>query len=214
MSRKRTQLIIFSCILIPAGACLYELVEQARAAARCTLCKSHIFQVGFAQHCYLDAFGEFPHDVVDDDGVPLLSWRVRILPYLGRQELFDEFHLDEPWDSKHNISLLPRMPPYFQCIDCSPEQKTGFCTNFFHVEHNPVYKKERATELLMIECCHSDIPWTKPGDPAVTEQSFVVNSPGHSVSSNHRDGSAWVCQLDCRCRRVKSGENATETSIP
>ena len=208
MSRKRTLLIIVSCLLIPAGAWLYEFVERARAAARCTQCKSHIFQVGFALHVYLEAYGEFPRDVVDEDGTPLLSWRVKILPYLGAPELFEEFHLDEPWDSEHNISLLPRMLPYFQCIDCSPEQKSGFCTNFFHVGNNPVYNKDRATDLLLIECSHSDIPWTKPGDPPMTEQSFFVNSPGHSVSSNHRDGSAWVCQIDSHCRRVKTGEDA------
>ncbi len=208
MFRKRALFIIASSVVILAGALLYEFVAQARAAARCTQCKSHIFQVGFALHVYLEAYGEFPHDVVDEDGTPLLSWRIKILPYLNAKELFDEFHLDETWDSEHNISLLPRMLPYFQCIDCSVEQKSGFCTNYFYAEDRPVYAKERVSELLLIECSHSDIPWTKPSDPAMTELSFVVNSPGHSVSSNHRDGSAWVCQLDGRCRRVKTAEDA------
>lgn len=36
------------------------------------------------------------------------------MPYLsGEQALFDQFHLDEPWDSPHNRTLLPKMPKTF-----------------------------------------------------------------------------------------------------
>lgn len=44
------------------------------------------------------------------DGTPLHSWRVLILPYIEGQELYDQFRLDEPWDSPHNLRLLDRMP--------------------------------------------------------------------------------------------------------
>lgn len=52
----------------------------------------------------------------DSDGktVPLqLSWRVMILPFVEQKELFEQFHLDEPWDSPHNIQLLPKMPEVY-----------------------------------------------------------------------------------------------------
>jgi len=42
-----------------------------------------------------------------------LSWRVSLLPFLGHGELFQQFNLDEPWDSPHNLSLLPFMPDVF-----------------------------------------------------------------------------------------------------
>ena len=38
---------------------------------------------------------------------------MRILPFLEQQALFDEFKLDEPWDSPHNKALLERMPSVF-----------------------------------------------------------------------------------------------------
>ena len=56
-------------------------------------------------HCRLP-----PAAVCDSSGKPLLSWRVLVLPYIDQDELFKEFHLDEPWDSPHNVALLPRMP--------------------------------------------------------------------------------------------------------
>ena len=42
-----------------------------------------------------------------------LSWRVHILPYLEQKELYDKFHLDEPWDSDHNKALIKEMPGIF-----------------------------------------------------------------------------------------------------
>ncbi len=51
-----------------------------------------------------------PSAICDKDGHPLLSWRVAILPYLGEGNLYKQFHLDEPWDSPHNRTLIAKMP--------------------------------------------------------------------------------------------------------
>src|SRR5947209_4748780 len=62
-------------------------------------------------HNYHDTHGQLPPAVVyGADGTPLYSWRVLILPYIEQQELYQQFHLDEPWDSPHNRALLPLMP--------------------------------------------------------------------------------------------------------
>ena len=39
-----------------------------------------------------------------------LSWRVLLLPYLEEKTLYEQFHLDEPWDSPNNKKLIERMP--------------------------------------------------------------------------------------------------------
>lgn len=59
--------------------------------------------------------GQFPYtpEQLDSEGKPLLSWRVHILPYLEQKELYNQFHLDEPWDSPHNLSLIPQMPKVY-----------------------------------------------------------------------------------------------------
>ena len=67
-----------------------------------------------ASHRFEEANGEFPaHAIYSDAGEPLLSWRVAILPYIGQQSLYDQFRLDERWDSEHNISLIRQMPSHF-----------------------------------------------------------------------------------------------------
>src|SRR5260370_1299916 len=60
---------------------------------------------------YQDTHGGLPTAVVyGNNGEPLLSWRVSLLPYIEQNELFKQFRLDEPWDSPHNNQLLPQMP--------------------------------------------------------------------------------------------------------
>jgi hypothetical protein len=36
-----------------------------------------------------------------------------LLPFLDEVKLYREFHFDEPWDSEHNKTLLPRMPKVY-----------------------------------------------------------------------------------------------------
>jgi hypothetical protein len=54
-----------------------------------------------------------PAAIYDKNDKPLLSWRVLLLPYLEEDDLFAQFHLDEPWDSKHNKPLLAKMPKQY-----------------------------------------------------------------------------------------------------
>jgi hypothetical protein len=64
-----------------------------------------------AMHKYHDTYGRFPPAVVySRDGKPLHSWRVLLLPFLGQNKLYEQFKLDEPWDSRANQPLLARMP--------------------------------------------------------------------------------------------------------
>lgn len=55
-----------------------------------------------------------PAYLADKQGKPLLSWRVALLPYLGQYDLYQRFHVDEPWDSPHNRQLIPLMPNAYQ----------------------------------------------------------------------------------------------------
>lgn len=72
-------------------------------------------RIGEALLAFHDKEGRFPAAAAQSaDGKPLLSWRVALLPYLGAEDLFTQFRLDEPWDSPHNKPLAQRMPAVFQ----------------------------------------------------------------------------------------------------
>lgn len=76
-------------------------------------------QYGVALHTYHDVWRCWPISDVkkehfDKNGKPFLSWRVHVLPYMEQQPLYDKFHLDEPWDSEHNLKLAEYLPPYLK----------------------------------------------------------------------------------------------------
>lgn len=81
-------------------------------------------QLGVAMHNHCDTAGHFPDPICDPNGKMLLSWRVAILPHIEEGALFNEFKLDEPWDSEHNKKLIPRMPKVFRT--CNTEGLTHF----------------------------------------------------------------------------------------
>ncbi len=71
-----------------------------------------------------EANGDYPNNSYDVTGKPLLSWRVQILPWLGLEELYDQFQFGEAWDSTKNKALLAKMPEIFS-IDGDLEKAQG-----------------------------------------------------------------------------------------
>lgn len=110
-----TTVLVMTAITGTLVALLLPAIAAARDAARRTCSMNNVRQIEIgllqyeADHACLPAYANF-----DTNGKPLLSWRVHVLPYLGENELYEAFHLDEPWDSQHNKKLIPRMPALFR----------------------------------------------------------------------------------------------------
>ncbi len=112
----------------------------------------------------------------DKQGKPLLSWRVHILPYLGEQKLYKQFHLDEPWDSEHNKKLIGRMPEVFRSSDNAELAKEGKTTFLAPLGEATVFPDKRGVRigeitdgtsntifLVDVETSRAVI-WTRPED--------------------------------------------------
>jgi prepilin-type processing-associated H-X9-DG protein len=94
---------------------LLPAVNAAREAARRNQSANNMKMIGLAMHNYHDVHGRLPATAnVDENGEPLLSWRVHLLPFMDERDLYEQFHLDEPWDSDHNKPLIPRMPAFYR----------------------------------------------------------------------------------------------------
>ena len=102
------------------------------------------------------------------------SWRVALLPHLGEQELYKEFHLDEPWDGPHNKKLIERMPAIFACtIEGLPSGSTRYLAAQGPGAMFDEGKGRSLTDvtdgisntILLLEVDESlAVPWTKPDD--------------------------------------------------
>ena len=73
--------------------------------------ETRLAKIGAAFYAFHAEFQHFPPAASRDlEGKRLLSWRVHLLPFLGHDDLYREFHLNEPWDSPHNSLLIEKMP--------------------------------------------------------------------------------------------------------
>ena len=90
-------------------------------------------QIAFAFHGYHETYLSFipnPADNnpahFDENGKLKVSWRVHLLPFLEVENgLYDQFKLDEPWDSPNNKPLSARMPDIYR-TDGDEGNKTRF----------------------------------------------------------------------------------------
>jgi hypothetical protein len=97
------------------AAMAFPALQSSRAASYRMQSSNNMRSIGLAWHNFHDAYNAFPAAFnTDEEGNALLSWRVHILPYLGEQELYGQFHLDEPWNSEHNRKLIRRMPVVYK----------------------------------------------------------------------------------------------------
>ena len=88
----------------------------AMEAAYVTTCIVNAKRICLAFYDYHEKYGTLPPAyTVDENGRPLHSWRVLILPFLEQQELYDRIRLDEPWDSEYNRQFHDIVIPAFHC---------------------------------------------------------------------------------------------------
>src|SRR5579872_2651094 len=81
--------------------------------------KNNLKQIALAFMDYHDQKFRIASNIYSiDDKRLLLSWRVAILPYLGKEEakLYSQFNLDEPWNSDNNRKLVEKMPKLFEPV--------------------------------------------------------------------------------------------------
>jgi prepilin-type processing-associated H-X9-DG protein len=155
-------------------ALLLPATQAAREAARRSQCVNNLKQIGLAMHNYHSANNNFPGNIADKKGKPLMSWRVAILPYIEQQELYNKFKLDEPWDSPNNKELIQYMPQVYTCPSRPALPKST--QTHYQVFFGPgaLFDKDGPTgiqnvtdgtsnTMMAVEAANA-VTWTKPDD--------------------------------------------------
>jgi prepilin-type processing-associated H-X9-DG protein len=205
MSKSTVTLIVVACIAgmamccVPASIALFlPAVQQAREAARRAQCQNNLRQIGLALMNYETVYGTFPPAfVADENGKPMHSWRVLILPYLEQQALYDSYDFSQPWDGPNNSRLLSQMPATFRCPS-DPSGTNATTTAYVGAfgEHcifrgsKPVRFSEimdgSANTLMVGEATDAGIPWMKPDDIDVALHPTLSDPKG--FTSHHARG--------------------------
>jgi hypothetical protein len=163
----------FLCIPVIMIGLLLPAVQKVREAANRIKSANNLQVLALGMHSYHDRVQRFPPPVVlGKDGKPLYSWRVLILPYVGHDQLYKQFHLDEAWDSPHNKSLLSQMPDVF-VVPGEPVTEP-FTTHYQMFVGEEAFGRPKGLKItditdgtsntIMIVEAAEAVPWTKPAD--------------------------------------------------
>jgi prepilin-type processing-associated H-X9-DG protein len=179
-------------------------ITAARDTVRRTTSMNNLKQIGLAFHNYHDVNGRFPAPVLygsKDHSIPY-SWRVAILPFLEQNDLYQQYHFDEPWDGPNNRKLLEQMPGVYSYPGPDGRSPSSRTISSYYVFSGSAaalgsaVRSEQAADgpgvaqitdgtsntILAVEW-QGDIPWTKPLDIP-----FDPNGPRVELGGYQPDG--------------------------
>lgn len=177
--------LMFVVSLATMSANLLEGVQESLPRSKT---ESNLEELAIAIQGYESVHRRIPQRAIrDSDGKPLLSWRVLLLPYLGQDELYSQFRLNEAWDSEHNKKLLEKMPAVY--ANPNSELQLGYTTYlapFGYADRReqtawdvePLLLRQVSDGLgntaAVVEVTPSSaVPWTKPEDFDLKERELL-----------------------------------------
>lgn len=159
---------------------------------------------------YADNRKAFPGSAMSDNSKnPTLSWRVAILPYIGYEDLYNRFNVDESWESPDNYKLLDEIPDVYR-LPKESNNLTPFLVpiaseGIFHgyirsLRMNDVEDSDGVADTLMLLEVSRDkaIPWTKPADLEVERENAA-----QMILANSGENGCFVAWANGHVTRLK-----------
>lgn len=170
--------------------------ENVHALESCHTDMTYLLMAMNAYHEDYDCYP--PAYTVDEDGKPLHSWRVLILPYIEEYRLHYHIKQDEPWDSEHNsVFHVDEMPYEYGCVTNTTENWEKGYTSFKMVlgpnsiSDGPNSRskdeiKRPLSELIVLVEVIPSTNWMEPVDITEEElQKGANHSRTEGIGSTH-----------------------------
>ncbi len=184
-------------------------------------CSNNLKQIGLALHNYRSEFGSFPPIMTKaEDGSPLHSWRVLLLPYLEHESLYDQIDLNQPWDAPVNRALHAQCPPVFRCPEL--RLREGYTAYQAILDSNAWTQKEEVGKsplgdsmavrenVMVLELTRDHVVvWMNPHDPDWATHCGVMTN--NAMKQIHRTMVAHLLLVDGSVRAV--GEDEMESIV-
>lgn len=197
LGQKRVGIAIIVCLAV--GQFFFPAIDGARDAILRSGCSDKLRTLTYALLDYESENGHFPPPFsTSDDGTPLHSWRVLLLPYLGEAQLFEQIDKTRPWDDPVNVPFHDQMPDVF-CCDVrqyhSRWRQKGNTTAYVVVvgkttAWSPSLKTNRHSltdgslwTVSIVESENHRIPWMAPHDPTLNSflAEFKIEESSHAI---------------------------------
>jgi hypothetical protein len=183
---------LFYALLTPA-------IGKAKAAAGKSQSNNNMKQIILALHNYHDTQMSFPPAYVTDaNGKPLYSWRVLILPYMERGDLYDQFDKTKSWDDPANAAISEMMIEEFRSPS-DPNVSESGASYFCLVGANTMLPPDKGRKIAEVRDGLSntiillelkDVPgsWAAPIDPHIDQVQPVVGDGANQLHPAQGDG--------------------------
>lgn len=203
-------IVLFCMILLFVLVAVLRIWEEwgAREATRRSICANNLKYIGVAMQGYYDSHNTFPASRYDAPN--MRSWRTAILPFLGQDEVHDQYASGgwmEPWDSPAHQPVSKVGISTYRCPsdEALPENGTSYVMvvgqgmmgevgaelTFQDVKDGTPYT------IFVVEWPHSGIPWAKPDD--IGAEQFLSLFGNENAKGNHAGG-VYVLMCDGAAR--------------
>jgi hypothetical protein len=214
-----------ACVMAAGFLCLFLAAADSRPAARRSACSNNLKQIALALQIYHDVHGSFPPAyIANENGRPMHSWRVLILPYIEEQALYDKYRFDEPWDGPNNRMLEGYMPGVFRCPSEKRTNAPSLMTSYVAVVGpETVWPEDKTSRfgdfqdgasqtILVVESHNAGIHWMEPRDLHTGQMAREINPMyGQGICSCHgtkndqgRGNAAQVALVDGSVRSLEN----------
>jgi len=166
-----------------------------------------------AFHNYHDAHKTFPPAYIpDENGKPMHSWRVLILPFIEGSGIYSQYKFSEPWNSPQNLAVTSQHVPVYSCPS-SPTSGPGSTETGYMVITGPstVFDAGKACRIsdildgtsntiMVVEVAGTGVNWGEPKDLDASTLTYPLGTPGGSTPGSHHPGglNAALCDGSVR----------------
>ena len=204
-------MILLAAVIGVLIALLLPATNAAREAARRVACINNLKQIGLAMHNYHDTYKCFPPAyIADENGGPMHSWRVLLLPFMEQQALYEQYNFKEPWDGPNNSRLVGMIDTvFYRCPSEDLTQGRSETSYVMIVGPGTISDGPTPTQMgqiadgvsntiMLVEVTGSGIRWAEPRDLKLEEITLAVNEgAGNGIGGKH-PGVAHVLFCDGR----------------
>jgi hypothetical protein len=171
-------------------------------------CRNTLKAIAFALHCYHTDFGCYPPAyVADETGKPMHSWRVLLLPYLDKGDLYNHYNFSEPWNGPNNSQLQKHLVEFYICPDEWEQGKAPMANYLAVIGNGTLWPGSRSIskhdiggngseKVMIVEVADSGIEWLEPKDLDIAEMSLEINDWSRPAIRSQHPGGAYVALGD------------------